>query len=242
MAQLIEIVFDTETTGFDPETGDKVVEIGAIRIYDKMRTEDPRDTFHVLVNPERDIPEEVVKVHGITNEKVKDAPIFAEIADDFLAFIGDAPLVAHNASFDMKFLNAELAQIGYAHLSNKVVDTLAITRRQFPGARATLDALCSRFEVDLSARVFHGALLDSQLLADVYLHLCGGLQHGFTLGDSRAKDDEDEAVFDLRELAGEVRAARNFPLSPEEEKIHAEFVEKVGAKLWFAPENSEESA
>lgn len=242
MAQLIEIVFDTETTGFDPEKGDKVVEIGAIRIYDKMRSEDPRDTFHVLVNPERDIPEEVVKVHGITNEKVKDAPVFADVADDFLAFIGDAPLVAHNASFDMKFLNAELEQMGRETLSNKVVDTLAITRRKFPGARATLDALCARFEVDLSARVFHGALLDSQLLADVYLHLCGGLQHGLTLDDSAKSDDEDEVLFDVNSLAGEARAARSFPVSDEEVKLHAEFVEKVGAKLWLnAPEGESDA-
>tara|TARA_R110000868_G_scaffold218576_1_gene468926 strand:- start:76129 stop:76848 length:720 start_codon:yes stop_codon:yes gene_type:complete len=237
MSKLIEIVFDTETTGFDPKTGDKIVEIGALRIYDKMRTDDPADTFHLLVNPERDIPEEVVKVHGITNEKVKDSPVFSEIADDFLAFIGDAPLVAHNASFDMRFINAELEAIGREPLNNPVVDTLAIARRKFPGSRATLDALCSRFEVDLSVRVFHGALLDSQLLADVYLHLCGGLQHGFSLA-SETYSSDDDIQLDVLSLVGDVREERLFPVPEDEAKAHEAFVEKVGASLWFDGEKS----
>tara|TARA_A200000113_G_C8870955_1_gene356640 strand:+ start:383 stop:1090 length:708 start_codon:yes stop_codon:yes gene_type:complete len=233
LKKLVEIVFDTETTGFDPATGDKIVEIGAVRIYDKMRTDDPRDTFHVLVNPERDIPEEVVKVHGITNEKVKDSPIFADLADDFLAFIGNAPLVAHNASFDMKFINAELEQMGKPALTNEVVDTLPIARRKFPGARATLDALCARFEVDLSARTFHGALLDSQLLADVYLHLCGGLQHGLTLGDQKSDDENGDLEVNLSSLvSSEIRPARSFPASEEELKLHSEFVEKIDGNFW----------
>ena len=234
MKKLIEVVFDTETTGFDPATGDKIVEIGAIRIYDRMRSDDPKDTFHLLINPERDIPDEVVKVHGITNEKVKDAPTFAEIADDFLAFVGDAPLVAHNASFDMKFMNAELEQCGKPPLTNEVVDTLAITRRKFPGARATLDALCSRFDVDLSARTFHGALLDSQLLADVYLHLCGGLQHGFSLSDRAGeKDDDGEKVVDVQQLVqSDVRPSRAFPATQEELDAHREFVAQIEDNLW----------
>lgn len=233
MQKLVEIVFDTETTGFDPAKGDKIVEIGAIRIYDKMRTNDPKDTFHLLVNPERDIPQEVVKVHGITNEKVKDAPVFKDIADDFLAFIGDAPLVAHNASFDMKFLNAELQQIGVSALQNEVVDTLPIARRQFPGARATLDALCSRFEVDLSERTFHGALLDSQLLADVYLHLCGGLQHGLTLSDQVDDEKGDDVLADLSALiASDVKEPRSFPASSDEIKLHQEFVSKIENNFW----------
>jgi DNA polymerase-3 subunit epsilon len=232
MQKLIEIVFDTETTGFDPKTGDKIVEIGALRIYDKMRTGDPKDTFHLLVNPERDIPDQVVKVHGITNEKVKDSPIFSDIIDDFLAFIGDAPLVAHNASFDMKFLNAELDHIGKPALTNEVVDTLAIARRKFPGARATLDALCSRFEVDLSERSFHGALLDSQLLADVYLHLSGGLQHGLTLSEHKKGDDGDKKV-DLKTLvSSEIRPPRPFKTSALELKKHKDFVSAIEKNLW----------
>lgn len=236
MSKLVEIVFDTETTGFNANDGDKIVEIGAIRIYDKMRTDEPKDTFHVLVNPERSIPEEVVKVHGITDEKVKDAPVFADIADDFLAFIGDAPLIAHNASFDMKFLGAELDNIGYQPLTNKVIDTLAIARRKFPGSRATLDALCNRFEVDLSVRVFHGALLDSQLLADVYLHLSGGLQHGLSL--SLTEVNNTDVKIDLSSLVGAKKEARSFPVSEFEAKTHGEFVEKIGANFWYDTDKS----
>lgn len=232
MQKLIEIVFDTETTGFDPKTGDRIVEIGALRIYDKMRTGDPKDTFHLLINPERQIPDEVVKVHGITNEKVKDSPIFSDIVDDFLAFIGNAPLIAHNASFDMKFLNAELAHIGKKPLTNEVVDTLKIARRQFPGARATLDALCSRFEVDLSERSFHGALLDSQLLADVYLHLSGGLQHGLTLSETKKKSDDNKGI-DLNTLSsGEVKPMRMFDISEVEVDTHKKFVSEIEDNLW----------
>ncbi|MFT7432895.1 MAG: DNA polymerase-3 subunit epsilon [Alphaproteobacteria bacterium] len=240
MSKLIEIVFDTETTGFEPKTGDKIVEIGALRIYDKMRTDDPRDTFHVLLNPERNIPDEVVKIHGITNDKVKDAPTFAGIVDDFLAFVGDAPLVAHNASFDMKFLNAELEQIDRSALSNKVVDTLAIARRKFPGSRATLDALCNRFEVDLSVRVFHGALLDSQLLADVYLHLSGGLQHGLSLASADTTSSKGVKV-DLLSLVGDVKVPRVYPVSENELEIHASFTEKIGANLWFDKNESDDN-
>jgi DNA polymerase-3 subunit epsilon len=232
MQKLIEIVFDTETTGFDPKTGDKIVEIGALRIYDKMRTGDPKDTFHLLVNPERDIPDQVVKVHGITNEKVKDSPIFSDIIDDFLAFIGDAPLVAHNASFDMKFLNAELDHIGKPALTNEVVDTLAIARRKFPGARATLDALCSRFEVDLSERSFHGALLDSQLLADVYLHLSGGLQHGLILNENKKNDNEDKKVSVDGLASSQIRPLRSFHVSEKELQKHKEFVSNIEENIW----------
>ena len=173
----LEIVFDTESTGLDPEAGHRIVEIGCIEIENLVPT---GRSYWVYLNPERDIPEDATRIHGIDNAKVKDSPKFADCAAAFLEFIGDeARLVAHNASFDYKFLNYELKLLGRPPLCvSRMVDTLPLARRKFPGAGASLDALCRRFEIDLSRRDFHGALLDAQLLAEVYLELCGGRQPG----------------------------------------------------------------
>lgn len=174
-----EIVLDTETTGFKPEEGHRLVEIGCLELVNLIPT---GNSFHEYLNPDRDVPADATRVHGLTNEFLADKPKFDEIADAFLAFIGDARLVIHNATFDMSFINAELFNSGRKPLpKDRAVDTLTMARRMFPGAPASLDALCKRFGVDNSGRKFHGALLDSELLAEVYLELCGGRQTGLAL-------------------------------------------------------------
>ncbi len=169
-----EIVMDTETTGLDPAEGHRIVEIGAVELLNHLPT---GRVYHQYINPERDMPAEAFAVHGLSAERLAREPVFAAVAEAFLAFIGDAPLIIHNAAFDMKFLNAELSALGLPALpADRAVDTLAIARRRFPGSPAGLDALCRRFGVDNSAREKHGALLDSELLAEVYLELIGGRQ------------------------------------------------------------------
>ena len=189
-----EIVFDTETTGLDPASGDRVVEIGCLELVNRLPS---GETFHVYLNPERDMPAEAEAVHGLSAAFLSDKPLFADVVDGFLAFIGDAPLIAHNADFDMKFINAELQACGRAPLTaHKVIDTLKLARQKFPGAPATLDALCRRFGVDNSGRDLHGALLDSELLAGVYLELSGGRQPGlvFAAKTDAAQDASKQAV------------------------------------------------
>ena len=175
-----EIVLDTETTGFDPETGDRVVEIGCVELNFYVPT---GNEYHCYINPERDMPEGAFGVHGLSEEFLSDKPVFADIIDDFLEFIGDdARLVIHNASFDSKFLNAELRWLNRPPLPEvRLIDTLEIARRRFPGGANSLDALCRRFDVDLSVRDKHGALVDCHLLAAVYLELIGGRQPGLSL-------------------------------------------------------------
>ncbi|MFP4269422.1 MAG: DNA polymerase III subunit epsilon, partial [Alphaproteobacteria bacterium] len=172
-----EIVLDTETTGLAPEAGDRIVEIGCVELVNHVPT---GRTYHQYLNPERAMPAEAFAVHGLGDDFLADKPRFGEIADAFLRFVGDAGLVIHNAEFDIKFLDAELVRAGRPPLGlARATDTLALARKRFPGAPASLDALLKRFEVDGSARVLHGALLDCELLAEVYLHLLGGRQPGF---------------------------------------------------------------
>ncbi len=174
-----EIVFDTETTGFEPNDGHRIVEIGLVELVDHFPT---GNELRFYLNPEREVPIESQRVHGLTNEFLADKPLFAAVADEFLAFIGDAPLVIHNAAFDIKFINAELARIGREPIPfHRAIDTIEIAKRKLPGARYSLDELCKRFAIDLSARTKHGALLDCQLTAQVYLELIGGRQRGFSL-------------------------------------------------------------
>src|SRR5690554_662194 len=169
-----EIVLDTETTGFEPEQGDRIVEIGAVELLNHMPT---GRTYHQYIDPKRAMPEEAFKVHGLGDDFLRGKPVFAEIADAFLEFVGTAKLVIHNAAFDMKFLNAELRWVSKRQLPwEQAIDTLAIARKKFPGSPATLDALCRRFNIDNAARTLHGALLDSEILAEVYLELIGGRQ------------------------------------------------------------------
>jgi len=174
-----EIVLDTETTGFDPESGDRIVEIGAVELMGHMAT---GETYHVYINPERSMPDEAFQVHGLGDDFLADKPKFAQVGQSFLDFIKDSKLIIHNAAFDMKFLNAELRWMGLPQIPNEqALDTLAIARKRFPGSPASLDALCRRFGIDNGARTLHGALLDSEILAEVYLELIGGRQPDFGL-------------------------------------------------------------
>lgn len=177
-----EIVLDTETTGFDPETGDRIVEIGGVELFNHVAT---GRTYHQYICPERAMPQDAFEVHGLGDDFLRDKPKFAEIGRAFLDFVGDAKLVIHNASFDMKFLNAELRWINLPLIPwERAIDTLAIARKKFPGSPASLDALCRRFGIDNSSRTLHGALLDSEILAEVYLELIGGRQPDFGLSVS----------------------------------------------------------
>ena len=177
-----EIIFDTETTGLDPNTGDRIVEIGCIECINHVPT---GATFHVYINPERDMPEAAFKVHGLSSDFLRDKPVFAAIAQDFVDFIGDAKLVAHNAFFDLGFINAELKRLGYDIVdSSRIVDTLALARKKNPFGPNSLDALCARYGIDNSRRTKHGALLDAEILAEVYLEMMGGRQTGLDLAAS----------------------------------------------------------
>jgi DNA polymerase-3 subunit epsilon len=174
-----EVVLDTETTGLDPDTGDRIVEIGAVELFNHMPT---GKTYHQYINPGRPMPKEAFEVHGLGDDFLRDKPRFPEVARAFLDFIADARLVIHNAPFDMKFLNFELLAHGHAILPMaRALDTVALARQKFPGSPASLDALCRRFNIDNSARTKHGALLDSEILAEVYLELIGGRQPDLTL-------------------------------------------------------------
>lgn len=223
-----EIVFDTETTGFDEKNGDRIVEIGAVELENHIPT---GRTYHQYINPQREMPEEAFKVHGLSTQFLQDFPVFEDIIDDFLDFVGtDSKLVAHNASFDIKFLNQELSNInkeGFAW--ERVIDTLEIAKKKFPGSKNNLDALCKRFNVDNSSRTSHGALLDSQLLAQVYLELIGGKEPVFALKTDVQQKAQTLAV----EVERSFKASRNFQVSTEELEAHTVFLEnKIKNAIW----------
>jgi len=224
-----EIVFDTETTGLSFPGGDRLVEIGCIELVNRVPT---GRNLHRYINPERDMPAEAERVHGLSARFLSDKPLFADVVEDIIEFLGDCPLVAHNAGFDFAFLNGELTRCGRPIIDHaRMVDTLAIARVKHPGAKHTLDALCSRYGIDLSARTLHGALLDAQLLAQVYVELTGGRQ--ITLGLA-----VDAPV--MRETPAEapnrvhVRPARQFLASSAELERHAAFVSGLEDPLWAA--------
>lgn len=225
-----EIVLDTETTGLDPAQGHRIVEIGCVELVNHIPT---GRTWQRYLNPERDVPPEVVAVHGLSADFLADKPVFAEVFADFLDFIEhDSRLVIHNASFDMKFLNAELKKVGHPGLSNKrVVDTLQIAREKFPGAPLNLDALCKRFSVDNTGRNFHGALLDSMLLAEVYLALMGGRQQGLSLGETPGPGD---SLFSSKARTRDrpFRPARPHAPMPEESAAHEALLERLTDPVW----------
>lgn len=224
-----EIVLDTETTGLDPETGDRVVEIGGVELLNHVAT---GATYHQYINPERTMPQEAFEVHGLGDEFLSDKPKFAEVGQAFLDFVGDAKLIIHNASFDMKFLNAELKWMGLPLIPmDRAVDTLAIARRRFPGSPASLDALCRRFNIDNSARTLHGALLDSEILAEVYLELIGGRQPDFGLSQNVTRAGETPSDT-WRAYPRPKPLPSN--LTEDEAAAHAEFVAKLGDNsLWL---------
>ncbi|QCG97545.1 DNA polymerase III subunit epsilon [Azospirillum sp. TSA2s] len=222
-----EIVLDTETTGFKPEEGHRLVEIGCIELVNHLAT---GERFHVYLNPERDMPPEAFAVHGLSSEFLADKPLFNDVAADFVAFIGDAPLVIHNAAFDMHFLNWELKIAGHPVMpKDRAIDTLLMARQKFPGSPATLDALCKRFGVDNSNRTLHGALLDAQLLAEVYLELLGGRQTGLSFaGGPASKNGPTGPV----RIDRPFREARAFAVSDDEAAAHAEMLKKIKNPLW----------
>ncbi|MBF0296799.1 MAG: DNA polymerase III subunit epsilon [Magnetococcales bacterium] len=230
------VALDTETTGLSPAQGDRIVEIGCVELV-QMRKGQTRQWF---VNPERRIPLEATRIHGITDEKVANAPVFAAIAGEFLDFIGDDGLVIHNAAFDLGFLNAELSRVRRPILdARRVTDTMMLSRRRFPGAAASLDAVCKRMKIDISHRKLHGALLDAELLADLYVALHGGAQFAMALGSDFAHAPSvvaDRKVAASAPAAVVTHPARDWPLSPEEEAAHAAYLaqmqQEFGACLW----------
>ncbi|MFT4130090.1 DNA polymerase III subunit epsilon [Labrys sp. (in: a-proteobacteria)] len=227
-----EIILDTETTGLDPNEGHRLVEIGCVEMIDRNPT---GATWHKYFNPERDMPVEAFNVHGLSAEFLSDKPLFAELAQEFVDFVGDAHLVIHNAGFDMRFLNAELKRVNLAALAmDRVVDTLAMARRKHPGARASLDELCQRYGIDNSKRVKHGALLDAEILAEVYIELTGGRQTALSLASA-------SAAIVARAGGGTVGArpkALPSRIRPEELAAHEAFIAGLGENaLWkkYAP-------
>lgn len=218
-----EIVLDTETTGLDPARN-RIVEIACVELANHVPT---GRNFHKYLNPEMEISAEAAAVHGITNEKVAKAPLFAEIAGEFVEFIGEAKLVIHNADFDMGFINAEFERVGFPKLPKaRAIDTVHLARRKFPGAPASLDALCKRFEIDNSHRTLHGALLDANLLAEVYLELIGGRQARMELGAQRSTTDVAVAT------ARQARAPRPHAASDAELAAHAAAIAGLKAPVW----------
>jgi DNA polymerase-3 subunit epsilon len=226
-----EIVLDTETTGFEPSEGHRIVEIGAVELFNHLPT---GKTYHQYINPERMMPKEAFEVHGLGDDFLRNQPVFRAIGQAFLDFIGDAQLVIHNAAFDMKFLNAELKAVGLPTLPySRATDTLMIARQKFPGSPASLDALCRRFGVDNSAREKHGALLDSEILAEVYLELVGGRQPDFGLNPAAQSNTSGAARQDSDWRARPRPAPLPPRLTDEESAAHAAFVAKMGdAAIW----------
>jgi DNA polymerase-3 subunit epsilon len=219
-----EIVLDTETTGLSPEEGHRIIEIGGIELVNHVPT---GVTFHEYINPEREVDQGAFEVHGLSTEFLADKPVFADLVDKFVDFVGDATLVIHNARFDMGFINAELRRVGRAALPmEQSIDTLALARRKYPGAQASLDALCRRFEIDNTHRDLHGALVDADLLASVYLELIGGRQPGLELAA-----EADEAVGEMI-LRAEPRAPRPHAPTAEELAAHAALVDGIGNAIW----------
>lgn len=225
-----EIVLDTETTGLDPKSGHRIVEIGCIELLNHVPT---GAVYHQYINPERDMPVEAERVHGLSVEFLSGHPVFADIAQDFAAFVGDARLVIHNANFDMGFINAEFTRVGIENIPmQRAIDTVTMARRKFPGAQASLDALCRRFGIDLSERELHGALLDARLLADVYLELLGGRQHGMNLASEEMLEADAAAIPENDAVSEGRRVARPHAATPDEEQRHMQFIEKLPEAIW----------
>ena len=220
-----EIVLDTETTGLDPKSGDRIVEIGAIELFNHIPT---GEVFHVYLNPEKKMPQEAFAVHGLSDSFLKVQPLFRQIMSDFTKFIGDSKMIIHNATFDMKFINAELLKAGGSpYPIDQAIDTLMIARKKFPGAQNSLDALCRRFSIDNSIREKHGALLDSELLSDVYLELIGGRQPDLVLKQQAKITDLNRS-----ECQEGLQKKREIQLSTlitkEEELAHNRFIDTLG--------------
>ncbi len=226
-----EIIFDTETTGFDPQNGDRMVEIGCIEMIGRVMT---GKTFHCYFNPERDMPAGAEQVHGLSSKFLSDKPLFASQADAFLEFLEDSPLVAHNASFDFGFINMELVRCGRPPVDlSRMVDSIAIARARHPGAKMSLDALCTRYGIDRSHRTKHGALLDAELLAQLYVELTGGKQIGLSLvEDIESAVDGSAGAGPVLVMDRPFRAARPHAAPPEDLERHQIFIASIPDALW----------
>ena len=223
------ITLDTETTGLDPNSGHKIIEIGCVELNDKIPS---GKTWHKYINPKRNIPEEALKIHGISEKFLSDKPVFKEVVDDFLDFIKDSELIIHNAKFDMGFINSELTNINYSLITNmKIIDTLKVAKLKFPGSPVSLNSLCRRFGIDLSKRIKHGALLDAELLAEVYLELSGGRQRGLNLVENK------ETKKDLKKLNQNINKTinykrREFSINEKELEAHEKMIKKINNPIW----------
>jgi DNA polymerase-3 subunit epsilon len=220
-----EIVLDTETTGLKAKDGDRLVEIGCVELINHMAS---GNHYRSYINPERDMPIEAFRIHGLTEEFLLDKPVFTDIVDEFLEFIEDSPLIIHNAKFDMGFLNAELCIVGKPEIRiDRTIDTVEIARKKFPGSRVNLDALCTRFQIDNTSRQLHGALLDAQLLAEVYLELIGGRQPGLELAAGKAE-------MSSLKVAGPIiqRPPRAYAATSNETAAHEKFLDQLTAPIW----------
>jgi len=217
-----EVVLDTETTGLDPSGGHRIVEVGCVELLNHAPT---GRTFQAYVNPQRPMPAEAYNVHGLSDAFLAEKPSFADIAEEFSVFLGDSPLIIHNASFDLGFINAEFARLGYPPVTaDRAIDTVHMARRKFPGSPANLDALCRRFQVDISDRSLHGALKDARLLSEVYLELLGGRQPGLELISATGRASAAAPV--------RTHQPRLLNPTPEEERAHGEFVDRLSDSVW----------
>lgn len=224
-----EIILDTETTGLNPKGGDRIVEIGCVELFNHVPT---GRSFHKYINPERDMPAEAERIHGLSSAFLADKPVFSAVAEEFVAFIDGAPLVAHNAGFDLGFVNAELGRLGLALFpADRTIDTVDLARRKFPGAQASLDALCRRFQIDTTRRTKHGALLDAELLAQVYLELVGGREPGLSF-NAAPVTSQIRVTTKVEQAAIRVRPARAHAPSAAELESHAAFVAKLKNPIW----------
>lgn len=222
-----EIVLDTETTGFEPTEGHRIVEIGAVELKHGLRT---GEYFHAYINPERSMPRAAYEVHGISEEFLKDKPLFKDVAKGFAEFLGEDNLVIHNAKFDMKFINFEFQQVGLPIIPmQRAIDTVLIARKKFPGSPANLDALCKRFAIDLSQRTKHGALLDAELLSDVYIELLGGRQVKMEFNSKKVITEKST----LKNAQFTKRVSRKFTITEEDKINHQEFLKKLKNPLWL---------
>lgn len=220
--QLREVCCDTETTGLSSKGNDRVVEIACVELIDLMPT---GRTFHAYLDPQRDMPEAAFKVHGLSRDFLRGQPLFSDVAADFLEFVGNSPLVAHNAPFDVGFLNAELRRLGHEPLGNPVVDTVVLARQKFPGSKLDLNGLCRRFGIDLSRRTNHNAMLDTELLAKVYLELRGGRQHSLNTDNTIEAEVARRPFREPRRLGA---------ASPADIASHVQFLQQVKNPLWAA--------
>ena len=224
-----EIVLDTETTGLDVKEGHRLIEIGACEMINHVLTD---KTFHVYINPEREIDIDAVNIHGISNEDLIEKPKFSEICDEFLDFIGNSALIIHNADFDVSFINNELKLCGKNfEIKNPIIDTLKLAKKKFPGSLVNLDSLCKRFDINLNSRKFHGALIDAVLLSDVYVELIGGKQTSLTFDDNKMLEsfDKTSTIFNKKI---EFNKDRNFIVRENELEKHKKFIETINDAIW----------